>query len=228
MLEKEKNILLGFAYAAFIAIGFTIFVVGSKVIPTVALVGVVVLLLYFYVTPSLAKKYYSMHGVGDELGFSRFIPFYNEVMVFSTPVAIAYLITLTLLILSVVSVFLKPSIIASVFGDVIALQWANGAIVISLFLIVLFSIIRGIGYSAIVREVNSNIKKISGVSDDKGLDNLVIVVQYVLLFIPVFRAFSLAFQLDRINKIVVFLKMTEEEIYSVADSDYEDGETYSN
>ncbi len=228
MLEKEKNILLGFAYVIFIAIGFVVFVIGSKVIPTVVLIGAVFLLLYLYVLPAIAKRYYSMHGVGDEIGFSRFIPFYNEVMVFSTPVAIAYLITFTLLILSVVSVFLKPSIIASVFGDVIALQWANGAIVISLLLLVLFSIIRGIGYSAIVREINSNIRKISGVSEDKGLDNLVTVIQYVLLFIPIFRAFSLAFQLDRINKIVVFLKMTEEEIYSLADSDYEDGETYYN
>lgn len=226
MLDKEKNTLLAYGYVIFILLGFFGIAYVSKLVPASIIIGLTVVVLYLYVIPTLIKRYYQMHGVGDSIGFSRFIPIYNEITVLSTGVAVMYVIFTVLTVLGIVSVFLQPAIVAKVFGDAIALQWANGAIVASIFFIIGLSIVKGIGFSAIAREIDRNIKKISNVDSDHFGDRFLIITIYILLFIPILRSISLGFLLDRINKIVLFDKITEEQIDALAsgmeNDEYED------
>lgn len=224
MLEKERTTLVAFGYLFSMILAFFGVVVIGDYVPSALIISIVILILYLYIIPTFIKRYYQMHGVGDAIGISRFIPIYNEITILPFGVAIAYVITTILMILGLVSIFLKPEIVASVFGDAIAFQWANAAIVATMFFIITWSIVKGIGYVSLGVEISRNLKIITDTRKTTLGDNFLSVVQYVLLYIPVLRAIGLMLMLDKINKIVIYSKMTEEDIMHLADGVYEECE----
>lgn len=224
MLEKERATLVAFGYLFSMILAFFGIVVIGDYVPSALIISIVILILYIYIIPTFIKRYYQMHGVGDSIGISRFIPLYNEITILPFGVAIAYVITTILMVLGTVAIFLKPEIVSSVFGDAIAFQWANGAIVATLFFIIAWSIVKGIGYVSLGVEISRNLKIITDTRKTTLGDKFLNTVQYVLLFIPVLRAISLMLMLDKINKIVIYSKMTEEDIMYLADGVYEDCE----
>ena len=227
MLEREKTILISFG-SVFIAIAFAALVYfTTSNLSSYVIIGAFLLILYIYALPTFIKRYYKYHGVGDKIGISRFIPIYSELTIYSHPTAIAYLITLLVVILSGISMFIKPEIIAGVLGEKIAMEWSNYAIVIFMFAVVVWSIVKGIGFSALVREINSDLNYMYIADGEKryGLDGIVVTIQYVVLFLPVFRAMGILLQLERLNKLVVINNITTDKVTALnADTEFE-GET---
>lgn len=218
-MEKEKGILMGFGYVFFIGVGFYLISKGAKFVPATVVIGVLLALLYLYILPTFSKKYYIYMDAADGVNFTRFLPIYNQVMLFTPTIAKVYLISTVGIIISIGCTFINPKQIAFMPPNII-MGWANGWIVISMLLLIVYSIVQGLGFTEVNKEINRGIKSISGIDHDRGIDKIFVAIQYFLLFIPIFRALSILFQIDRLNKLVLFNKVTTNELDYLAQGGY--------
>lgn len=238
-MNREKGVLFGFLYCLAVALGSFLIIKGTKLIPSIVLIGGAILILYLYAIPEFYKKYYILADAEQHCNFTRFIPIYNQVMLFTPLIAKLYLGTILAVIFSWAMVFIKPTAITFLPSNIL-MGWANGWIVIGLLLIVVNSIVQGLGYLELVKEIERDIKDVSGITKDHAMDSIFIFIQYLLLFIPVFRAISIVLQIGSLNKLVVFSGVTNSKLdklmqgklqedkykYDDDDDDYDDDDEY--
>lgn len=210
-MNREKGILFGFLYCLAVVLGSFLIVKGAKLVPSTILIGGAILILYLYAIPEFYKKYYILADAEQYCNFTRFIPVYNQVMLFTPLIAKLYLGTILAVIFSWAMVFIKPTALTFLPSNIL-MGWANGWIVIGLLLIVVNSIVQGLGYVELVKEIERGIKDVSGITKDHAMDTIFIFVQYLLLFIPVFRAISIVLQIGSLNKLVVFSGVTNSKL----------------
>lgn len=210
-MNREKGILFGFLYCLAVVLGSFLIVEGTKLIPSTILIGGAILILYLYAIPEFYKKYYILADAEQYCNFTRFIPIYNQVMLFTPLIAKLYLGTILAVMFSWAMVFIKPTALTFLPSNIL-MGWANGWIVIGLLLIVVNSIVQGLGYVELVKEIERGIKDVSGITKDHAMDTIFIFVQYLLLFIPVFRAISIVLQIGSLNKLVVFSGVTNSKL----------------
>ena len=89
--DKDKIMILVFLIA-FILISVCM-IKGTKLIPFRYLLLAILLIQYLYVVPVICKNYYTVKG--STARWDRFIPFWNEVTIFSPKLAILTLIIVT-------------------------------------------------------------------------------------------------------------------------------------
>lgn len=240
-MNKEKGILFGFLYILAIVVAARLIIIGTNVIPGMVIIGLSLLVLYLYAIPEFYKKYYTLADASEYCNFTRFIPVYNQIMLFTPLIAKLFLTSVILTIVSWGLVFVQPANLKFLPSS-IAMNWANGWIVIGILLILTTAIIQGLGYVELVREIERDIKDISGISRDRAADAIFVFVQYLLLFIPVFRVISIILQIGSLNKLVVFSGVTNAKLDQLLqgnletddyeyddygdDEDYEDYEDY--
>lgn len=224
-MGKEKGILIGFVYVAFLLAIFYFFKVIMAVIPGMFVIALAIVFLYFYIIPTFSKQFYTYSNCSDYVNFTRFVPIYNQVMLFTPKLAIVYMINAVLLIVSIIMLFVKPSVVTFL-GANIAYGWGNGWVVIMLLLLLTFSIVQGLGYIELTTEINRGVKKVTGIGKDRMADKAILAIEYILLFVPIFRSISLMFQLSLLTKLVEFEHVTQGSLDKLADGNYANTEAY--
>lgn len=191
--KKEKGDMLALIA---IIVGAVIFVSvsrASKILNPLALGILSLIIQYLVVVPCVVKRYYKVNAV--EVGFSRFIPIYNETMLFTPPLAIASIISWVFVLLGIASIFISPALLTRVFSEAVAFSWGDNAMRVTLALFIVNMIIRGIGYLRFMGAVNLLSLSCFGMKKSKS-NTIVTVFQYCAGFIPVVQIIPLLAQLD--------------------------------
>lgn len=202
-MGKEKSILITFLYGIAILGTFFIFKTVFTYVPGTPLIIFAVALLHLYIIPNYSKQMYIYTGCADYVNFTRFLPLYNQVMLFTPVIAVVYLVNTILLGISCGMLFINPSSV-TFFGPSVAYNWGNGWAVALMFFLVTFFIVQGLGYIELTRDINRGLKQQALIKRDRAADFIILMMEYILLFVPIFRAISLMMQLGMLNKLVEF------------------------
>lgn len=209
MLNEEKNVLVSWAFILVCVLVSVLTYFGSQHINAMYPAIGLIVFLYAWLFPAFVKKYYIIHGAEEDVDLTRFIPFWNELCIFTPVLSIPYGITFVGTLLSGVAVFINPQILAKVISSPsIIYNWADRAIILCMLFAVAFSIVRGIGFCGVFRNINIADNKLADTKGDGGLYGVFNVILYVLLFIPIFRTFSILYEYNRLFKIAKFTNMT--------------------
>lgn len=191
--KKAKGDLVALVVVILSVILFALISKGAKFINSVAIGGLSLVIQFLIVVPMVVKWYYQVHGV--VAGFSRFIPLWNETMIFEPVIATLSLISWAALVLSVGSIFISPAILADTFSEAVALNWGDNAMRVTVGLLVVNFIIRGIGYVKFIHAVNALAEECYSSKKSKA-NSLVSVLLCITAFIPVAQIIPLFYQMD--------------------------------
>lgn len=171
-------------------------ILGTRIIPLRYLFLVILLIQYFYTVPTICKNYYAVKG--SIAKWDRFIPFWNEITIFSPKIAITTIISYVLLIIGVAGLFVPTETINNIFGEAFMYNYGDWVIRYLAVAVIINDVVIAIGYYKVMREVSFMHQQLIGRAKVVKLE----VLYYVLLFIPMLRLVSLSFMLDRLNKLV--------------------------
>jgi hypothetical protein len=197
--EKEGLIRLGVLFGV-VAV-FVLSILVRKAIPPEWFGVSIFIIQSLWLTPSLSKGYHAMFKKEDS--WTRFIPIWNTVRLFSQPVAIIcyiLLIPMALLLLFLLLSYIAPEVTttlaSAIVGDLkgrvasyFIIQWI-------LLLLVIEMVVEGIGLFSIKQDINEEYLK-SFKYPVKSFE----YIDYIFVFFPLARIYSL-FNMDtRLRKI---------------------------
>lgn len=191
--KKAKGDLIALIVVILSVILFILISKGAKFINPIAIGGLSLVIQFLIVMPMVVKRYYQVNGV--IAGFSRFIPIWNETMVFEPVIATLSLISWVVLALSIGSIFISPVVLADIFSEAVALNWGDNAMRVTLGLLVVNFIVRGIGYAKFIHAVNALAEECYSSKKSKT-NSLVSILLCVTGFIPVAQIIPLFYQMD--------------------------------
>lgn len=191
--KKAKGDLIALIVVILSVILFVLISKGAKFINPIAIGGLSLVIQFLIVMPMVVKRYYQVNGV--IAGFSRFIPIWNETMVFEPVIATLSLISWVVLALSIGSIFISPVVLADIFSEAVALNWGDNAMRVTLGLLVVNFIVRGIGYAKFIHAVNALAEECYSSKKSKA-NSLVSILLCVTGFIPVAQIIPLFYQMD--------------------------------
>lgn len=191
--KKSKGDLIALVVVVLSVVIFFLVSKGAKIINPVA-IGILSLVIQFLVVvPMVVKRYYLVNGA--TAGFSRFIPLWNETMIFEPVIATLSLISWAALALSVGSIFISPVVLADAFSEAVALNWGDNAMRVTVGLLLVNFIIRGIGYIKFIHSVDALAEECYSSKKSKA-SALVSVLLGITVFIPVAQIIPLFYQMD--------------------------------
>ena len=192
--DKDKLlILLMLLLYCVITVGM---IYGTKRIPWQAIICVLLVCEYFIVQPKICKLYYQ--AVNSKASIGRFIPFWNEIMIFKSSDALATLISYVMLAISLSIFFIPAAQIGSIFGEHIMFNYGIYVIRIIAVALIVNSIIVGISFL----HVNSRIRQMHIEFTSGGKIYTTSVLSNVLLFVPIIRVISLIGIMNTLIKLV--------------------------
>ena len=191
--KKAKGDLIALVVVVLSVAIFALISKGAKFINPVAVGGVSLVIQFLVAIPMVVKRYYQVNRV--TAGFSRFIPLWNETMVFEPSIAILSLISWAVLALSIGSIFISPVILADTFSEAVALNWGDNAMRVTVGLLVVNFVIRGMGYIKFIHAVNALAEECYSSKKSKA-NSLVSVLLCITAFIPVAQIIPLFYQMD--------------------------------
>lgn len=197
--DQESLIKIGLV-AAFVAVLFVSLWL-HKSMPAYILGIVIILWQQIFVIPSLSKGYHTILEAEDN--WKRFIPIWNEVRIYPPVIAIVVLVFAIpmglLLMISFLS-YLFPETLTSigsfVLGSVKGRVLSFYTLLWALILVIPLSIAQGAGYFAVKQRVDSIY-----LTQFKYTVKLAEHIQYILLFFPFARLYSLFFIESRVRKM---------------------------
>ena len=217
MQQKDKNQLWTLIFILSFFLAIFIFYKGSKIVNPVWVFVCAVALEEIYVIPRLIKGYRGIYQA--DTGWTRFIPVFGEVQILPERTAKAYIVFAVLTIISAGLSLANPNTLGKVLPAKIVMNWNNTCIIITMFLIFVFCVIRGIAYVKILRDIDRNYHEYFGLQDKlRGVRALKSVIQYITLFIPILRTIGISYSLIKLNDLVDIFK------YRVEDSEYDEFE----
>lgn len=193
--DKDKLLIL-LVIVAYIAITVGM-IVGTSYLDWKAIIAITIALEYFIIQPRLCRLYYEANN--SKAGIGRFIPFWNEIMMFKSSNAIATLVSYATLALSIVVFFIPIEFIGNLFGDKIMLNFGVLMIRVIAVLIVVNCICVGIGFM----NVGTKIRRMHAEFTDGGHQFATGSLATILLFIPIVRVVILAGYMNLLIKLVV-------------------------
>ena len=188
--KKAKGDLIALVVVVLSVAIFALISKGAKFINPVAVGGVSLVIQFLVAIPMVVKRYYQVNA-----GFSRFIPLWNETMVFEPSIAILSLISWAVLALSIGSIFISPVILSDTFSEAVALNWGDNAMRVTVGLLVVNFVIRGMGYIKFIHAVNALAEECYSSKKSKA-NSLVSVLLCITAFIPVAQIIPLFYQMD--------------------------------
>ena len=214
MQQKDRDRLLVLITLLGCILLFIGFIKGTKFIPSWLLITICLILQQFYAIPKFVGGYYKMFG--ERIGFSRFIPIYNELSVMSPKSSVTYLILCVATLLCGLCSFINPATIGKVFGVKIALTWNNNCIIITILLFIILCIFRGVVYIKLFRDIQVRWSEYADYVNDKtNCFNKLFTfgegVRFILLFIPLLRTIGIVYQLTTLDKLVKFGNYSEDD-----------------
>lgn len=191
--DKDKLIILGF-FIGFILVAVGL-IVGTKRIPVKFIFVIMLAIQYLIAVPRICKDYYEVKGAHAK--WDRFIPFWNEITIFNSKIAILTIISYVLLIIGVVGVFVPTEVINNLFGEAFMYNFGDWVLRYIAVIVIANDIITALGYYKVMRDVNVMHQQLIRRAQTVKLE----VLYYFLLFIPMIRLISLCFLMDRLNKL---------------------------
>lgn len=197
MSKKDKNSFIIIAFImAYIAL-VILFRIGANTINPLLFCGITVALQFLVLMPIICKLYYEAHNC--DAGFMRFIPLYNESMIFSPKLSMASLVLWIATIVFIALSFFDTSALEGILGRHLAMVFPMTMLKIGVILYIINNFVRSIGLLGVKREIDSIHAELTGSHHGARITD---VFQYVVFFIPILRVVGLLFVFDRLNKIV--------------------------
>ncbi len=190
-----NQLISGFAIIFFVMVAYFM-CMGTRNIPWVVIVTVVLVVQYVFVIPSLCKSYYIINQ--ENAGLWRYIPLWNEIQMFSHNYAVVSSIATVACAALFCLRFLPSSVIGGIFGDRAGMMWGYSATVIFIIALVVTNFIYAFGLCSVMRNVNTISYEHLNVKTSK-----VEGIYYFMMMIPLLRLGSLLNLRDKV-KILQF------------------------
>lgn len=192
--DKESLLVVGFLLG-YVAIALVLYFTVSAINPYI-LAAMVTAVQIFFLHPMICKYYYEV--MGASIGYSRFIPVYNEIAVMPPVIAVItlvmWIIAGILFLLSLVNVDVYTSIFGAHFGMNITFHLFQGLIGVYVLLL----IVRGIGWCKITSKVQDLLCECYGT---KRKFKVTTAFSYFAYFFPVGRAISMVFLYNNLYRL---------------------------
>lgn len=194
--DKDKLVIL---LVIVLYIAMTVFFIrGTKKIPWYLIILSLVAIEYLVAQPRLCKLYYQANN--QQIGFTRFIPFWNEVAIFEQVDAILALVSYLALALVFILFFLPADTVVSLMGEHIALNYGTYVIRAIFICLLINSIIVGIGFLHVTRNVKIMHKTLT-----HGYANFSTgIITVVFGFLPIIRTLAVMNLMNALTKLVLF------------------------
>lgn len=194
--DKDKLVIL---LVIVLYIAMTVFFIrGTKKIPWYLIILSLVAIEYLIAQPRLCKLYYQANN--QQIGFTRFIPFWNEVAIFEQVDAILALVSYLILALVFILFFLPADTVVSLMGEHIALNYGTYVIRAIFICLIINSIIVGIGFLHVTRNVKIMHKTLT-----HGYANFSTgIITVVFGFLPIIRTLAVMNLMNALTKLVLF------------------------
>lgn len=194
--DKDKLVIL---LVIVLYIAMTVFFIrGTKKIPWYLIILSLVAIEYLVAQPRLCKLYYQANN--QQIGFTRFIPFWNEVAIFEQVDAILALVSYLLLALVFILFFLPADTVVSLMGEHIALNYGTYVIRAIFICLLINSIIVGIGFLHVTRNIKIMHKTLT-----HGYANFSTgIITVVFGFLPIIRTLAVMNLMNALTKLVLF------------------------
>lgn len=194
--DKDKLVIL---LVIVLYIAMTVFFIrGTKKIPWYLIILSLVAIEYLIAQPRLCKLYYQANN--QHIGFTRFIPFWNEVAIFEQVDAILALVSYLILALLFILFFLPADTVVSLMGEHIALNYGTYVIRAIFICLIINSIIVGIGFLHVTRNIKIMHKTLT-----HGYANFSTgIITVVFGFLPIIRTLAVMNLMNALTKLVLF------------------------
>lgn len=194
--DKDKLVIL---LVIVLYIAMTVFFIkGTKKIPWYLIILSLVAIEYLVAQPRLCKLYYQANN--QRIGFTRFIPFWNEVAIFEQVDAILALVSYLVLALVFILFFLPADTVVSLMGEHIALNYGTYVIRAIFICLLINSIIVGIGFLHVTRNIKIMHKTLT-----HGYANFSTgIITVVFGFLPIIRTLAVMNLMNALTKLVLF------------------------
>ena len=194
--DKDKLLIL---LVIVLYIAMTVFFIrGTKKIPWYLIIVSLVAIEYLIAQPRLCKLYYQANN--QQIGFTRFIPFWNEVAIFEQVDAILTLVSYLILALVLILFFLPADTVVSLLGEHIALKYGTYVIRAIFICLVINTIIVGIGFLHVTRNIKIMHKTLT-----HGYSNFSTgIITVVFGFLPIIRTLAVMNLMNALTKLVLF------------------------
>lgn len=194
--DKDKLLIL---LVIVLYIAMTVFFIrGTKRIPWYLIILSLVAIEYLIAQPRLCKLYYQANN--QRIGFTRFIPFWNEVAIFEQVDAILALVSYLILALVFILFFLPADTVVSLLGEHIALNYGTYVIRAIFICLIVNSIIVGIGFLHVTRNIKIMHKTLT-----HGYANFSTgIITVVFGFLPIIRTLAVMNLMNALTKLVLF------------------------
>lgn len=194
--DKDKLLIL---LVIVLYIAMTVFFIrGTKKIPWYLIIVSLVAIEYLIAQPRLCKLYYQANN--QQIGFTRFIPFWNEVAIFEQVDAILTLVSYLILALILILFFLPADTVVSLLGEHIALNYGTYVIRAIFICLVINTIIVGIGFLHVTRNIKIMHKTLT-----HGYSNFSTgIITVVFGFLPIIRTLAVMNLMNALTKLVLF------------------------
>lgn len=194
--DKDKLVIL---LVIVLYIAMTVFFIrGTKKIPWYLIILSLVAIEYLVAQPRLCKLYYQANN--QRIGFTRFIPFWNEVAIFEQVDAILALVSYLVLALVFILFFLPADTVVSLMGEHIALNYGTYVIRAIFICLLINSIIVGIGFL----HVTCNIKIMHKTLTHGYANFSTGIITVVFGFLPIIRTLAVMNLMNALTKLVLF------------------------
>lgn len=196
MSKKDKESLLIVCFLlGYVAIALVLYFTSQAINPYI-LAGMITLVQVFILHSAICKYYYE--AMGASIGYSRFIPIYNEIAVMPPAIAtttlVLWVIACLLFLLSLVRVDVYSSLFGMHFGMNITFHLIQGLAGIYLVLL----IVRGIGWCKVTSKVQDLTCECYGI---RRKFKVTTALSYFAYFIPIGRAISMVFLYNNLHRL---------------------------
>ena len=206
--RDKRSIIMALYIVGFFGLAVLSFKFASK-INALYLLGIFLLIQQVYRIPKLIEYYYEMKG--SYIGFERYIPVYNETLVMNKMYSTVYLVGTVLIVASMGAIYLLPKISRNLTLDGLAgvVSMTDKLIYLIIFLILVLSFMRGLGYVELLKDIYYTNAEI--MDRDETKIGIFGVTAYILVFIPILRVIGILYLDNLLQTIVDFVGYTEGE-----------------
>lgn len=198
--DKDSLIMLAvlLALVAFVFITYK----TTRLIPMKYIIAIYIAATV-YCWGAISTKYLKVYGAGNSV--IAWIPIVNCINTFSTGAAITLLISIVALAVAVVVQLIPSDVLYKVLGQTNSLGFFDLMQRLTIFTLIIFMVVLGIGYCGIYRDVKRMLKECTGLARPKTE-----LITYVLLFIPLISVMGYATIISNLKQLE-FLHYSEVE-----------------
>lgn len=179
--DRDGIVILAVIMAMILLTAFFYF--GSRRLPLLWIAGAILLVEVCFTLPAVYKKYHELYNMPASM--LRFVPLYNSVQLFPKIVAVmAVLCTVAMAATAIVA--FGPPVFVTEKNAIGMMNLSYGAVSVLLMECVVFSVLLGAGYTAVMADVRQMRYELTN-----RKASMLELVYYVFMYVPFLRTFAL-------------------------------------